>query len=114
GPGSSACTMRRESKRVSSGIASRKSVSVTCGNSSTPDGTRKHLKPTTPAFFSAESSLVLPGTTPPQNPTSTKHLFSAAASFALKPETLVVGGIEFNGISTSVVTPPAAAACVAV
>src|SRR5947208_632279 len=36
-------------RRASSRMAGRSSSSVTCGNSSTPDGIRKHLKPTTPA-----------------------------------------------------------------
>src|ERR1041385_3874528 len=95
-----------------SGIASRKSFSVTCGNSSTPDGTRKHLNPTTPASNIGASSPVFPGTTPPQNPTSTKQLFVAVSNLVVKPESVVVGGIELSGMSTRVVTPPAAAALV--
>ena len=54
-----------------------------------------------------------PGTTPPQNPTSTWHLPRAAARFASSPSTVVVGGMLLSGISTIVVTPPAAAARVA-
>src|SRR6185503_7304106 len=110
---SSACTINSASSRVNSGNASRRCSSVTYSNSSTPDGTRKHLNPTTPASNIGASSAVFPGTTPPQNPTSTKHSRRASSNFVLKPASVVVGGIELSGISTSVVTPPAAAASVA-
>ena len=61
------------------------------------------------------SSRSLPGTTPPQKPTSTAQWPFAAARFAAKPSRVVVGGIELSGMSTSVVTPPIAAArCAAV
>ena len=42
------------------------------GNSSTPECSRKHLKPNTPASCSGRRSARLPGTAPPQKPTSTK------------------------------------------
>jgi hypothetical protein len=74
---------------------------------------RKHLKPTTPASQSLPSSSLLPGTTPPQNPQSTCNFLSATASFFWNAATVVVAGIEFSGMSTIVVTPPAAAARVA-
>ncbi len=71
---------------------------------------------------------------PPQNATSTKTLSEAALNFSAKFSLVVVGGIEFlntikpfrnytaignciniyKGMSTIVVTPPAAAALVAV
>ena len=60
------------------GRAARKSSSVTCAKSSTPDGTRKRVKPNTPASWSARESPALPGTTPPQKPTFTQHFFRAA------------------------------------
>ncbi len=95
-------------------MAIRRSASVTAGNSSTPDGTRKHLKPSTPAATRPLNSETLPGTTPPQNPTSTKHCPSAARRLASRPATVVVAGMLLSGMSTIVVTPPAAAARVAV
>src|SRR5262245_53944911 len=96
------------------GIATRKSFSSTAENSSTPDGARKHLKPRTPASTSASSSAALPGTTPPQNATSTWHLPAAAFRFCSSASTVVVAGTLLSGMSTIVVTPPAAAARVAV
>jgi hypothetical protein len=55
-----------------------------------------------------------PGITPPQNATSTQHCPFAASRFTSKFATLVVGGIELSGMSTTVVTPPDAAASVPV
>ena len=55
-----------------------------------------------------------PGMTPPQNATSVQHWPRAAARFASRCATVVVGGIELRGMSTSVVTPPDAAARVPV
>ena len=63
---------RRRRARI--GSASRRSLSATFGNSSTPDGDRKHLKARTPASHSASSSLAFPGTTPPMNSTLTVAL----------------------------------------
>ncbi len=74
----------------------------------------KHLKPNTPASCSAGRSAAFAGTAPPQNPTSTAHWPSAAARLASRAATSMVGGIEFSGMSMIVVTPPAAAAAVAV
>ena len=74
----------------------------------------KHLKPSAPASSSPRSSPALPGTTPPQRPTSIQHCPSAALALASKPATVVVGGMLLSGMSTIVVTPPAAAARVAV
>ena len=86
------------------------------GNSSTPESGRKHLKPKTPASCSARRSPGLPGIAPPQKPTSTKHL-AACGGLPLDlaaPATSVVGGMQLSGMSMIVVTPPAAAARVAV
>ncbi len=74
----------------------------------------KHLKPKTPASCSAGRSAALAGTAPPQKPTSTAHWPAAACRFASSAAKSVVGGIEFSGMSMIVVTPPAAAALVAV
>src|SRR5881628_2084844 len=63
-------------------MASLRSRSPTCGNSSTPDGARKHLKPSTPAAASDSSSPAFPGTTPPQKKTSISHFPAAAARFS--------------------------------
>ena len=54
--------------------------------------------------------LGLPGTSPPHRPKSTSELASAAARFNSKLSRFVVGGCAFNGISNTVVVPPAAAA----
>ena len=48
-PGHSACTRSGRPSAASTGMTSRDRFSLTCGNSSTPDGQRKHLKPSTPA-----------------------------------------------------------------
>ena len=91
-------------------IAGASSTSPTQPNSATPESTRKHLKPSTPSATRPASSPALPGTTPPQNPTSTAHWPVAAARLAANASRVVVGGIELSGMSTSVVTPPIAAA----
>ena len=83
-------------------------------NSSTPESSRKHLNPNTPASCSGSRSGTLPGTAPPQKPTSTSTCPSATCCFASSAATVVVAGIELRGMSTIVVTPPAAAARVAV
>ena len=88
--------------------------SVTHGNSCTPDSIKKHLKPLTPFSIKGLSSDLLRGTTPPQKATSTNVLLLAASSLVSKLATVVVGGIEFKGISTIQVIPDAAAAWVAV
>ena len=61
GPGSSACTSSGRPSRAISGMARRRSASVTCGNSSTPEGTRKHLNPRTPAAAMGSSSCDVAG-----------------------------------------------------
>src|SRR5579859_4406754 len=114
GPASSACTSSGTPALVSTGIARRSTPSSTCGKSSTPDSTRKHLNATHPASASARSSATLPGTTPPVNATSTASCPSVAAAFASNAASVVVGGDALSGMSTIVVTPPAAAARVAV
>jgi hypothetical protein len=55
----------------------------------------------------------LPGTAPPQKPTSTQQRPSAAFRFTSSAGTSTVGGMLFSGMSRMVVTPPAAAARVA-
>ena len=72
------------------------------------------MKPTTPASCSGRRSATLPGTAPPQNATSTASWPAAAACLARSAGTVTVGGMLFSGMSTIVVTPPAAAAAVAV
>ncbi|ANB12493.1 hypothetical protein AWJ20_749 [Sugiyamaella lignohabitans] len=86
----------------------------TAGNSSTPDSIKKHLNPLTPASINGTRSSSLPGITPPQNPTSTQVWPLDALILVVKLATVVVGGIAFNGISITVVTPPEAAALVPV
>ncbi len=71
------------------------------------------MKPNTPAACSGARSAVLPGIAPPHRPVSTNSWPSVAFRLASRPSTVVVGGIEFSGMSTMVVTPPAAAARVA-
>ncbi len=90
--------------------ASRRSGSSSGGNSGTPLSTRKHLNPTTPASCSPRISSRLSGTAPPQNATSTWHCPAAAFRLTCSAATSTVGGSEFSGMSTIVVTPPAAAA----
>ena len=53
--GSSAWTMSRPSKVASSVSAARSPASSSGGNSGTPESSRKHLKPTTPASCSGRS-----------------------------------------------------------
>src|SRR5262249_24842145 len=79
-----------------------------------PDGTKNDLNPRTPHSINDCNAPVFPGTTPPQNPVSTKHWPSAALNFSRNASVVVVAGIEFKGMSMIVVTPPAAAARVAV
>ena len=74
----------------------------------------KHLNPKTPASCSPRRSSMLPGIAPPQKPTSTCAVSCAAFRLISSPSTVVVGGMLFSGMSRIVVTPPAAAARVAV
>jgi hypothetical protein len=48
----------------------------------------------------------LPGTAPPQNPTSTYAWSAATRRFTANASTSTVGGMLMSGISTIVVTPP--------
>ena len=100
--------------RAVSAIASANSSGSRWPNSSTPESSRKHLKPNTPASCSGARSGTFPGTAPPQKPTSTCTCPSATGRFSSRSATVVVAGIEFSGMSRIVVTPPAAAARVAV
>lgn len=72
------------------------------------------MKPKTPASCSGRSCARLPGTAPPQKPTSTCTVPRAASCLVRRCSTVVVGGSELSGMSISVVMPPAAAARVAV
>lgn len=74
--------------------ANSTSSSLTFGNSSTPLGQRKHLKPTTPSAINFGNSLSLPGMIPPQNPTSVQIWPAVAFCFSNRFATVVVGGIE--------------------
>jgi hypothetical protein len=55
-----------------------------------------------------ESHLLtsFPGITPPYNPTSIHNCPRAELIFSFKLFTVVVGGMEFRGISTIVPQPP--------
>jgi len=80
---------------------------------STPELIKKHLKPLTPASSRWTSSCALPGMMPPQKPTSQfTPTDRASARFACRFTWVVVGGIEFRGMSMRVVTPPLIAAMV--
>ena len=56
----------------------------------------------------------MPGTAPPQKPMSTNAWGAATSCLSSSAGPLTVDGIEFSGMSMIVVTPPAAAALVAV
>ena len=71
------------------------------------------MNPITPASCNAARCSRLSGTAPPQNPVSTWTVPAAHACFASSARTSSVGGMEFSGMSITVVTPPAAAARVA-
>ena len=62
----------------------------------------------------AERRLALPGTSPPQKAQSTRPSPAAASRLRSSASRVVVTGLLLSGMSTSVVTPPAAAARVAV
>ena len=83
------------------------------GNSGTPESMRKTLVPNAPAACRPGSQAALPGTAPPQKPTSTWIWPAAISRLIRSAPALVVGGIEFSGMSMIVVIPPAAAARVA-
>src|SRR5580700_2542811 len=100
---------------------SRRMASASCiwrafsgGKSSEPEFARKHLKPSTPASWSGPRLPRLPGMTPPQKPTSTWHCPPAALRLMASASGVTVAGTLSSGMSTKVVTPPAAAALVAV
>ena len=71
------------------------------------------LNPITPASCSSASASMLPGTAPPQNPTSTRAGRPRRPAFGQRRGRRRRRQL-FSGMSTSVVTPPAAAARVAV
>jgi hypothetical protein len=68
------------------------------------------LKPTAPSATNSSRFPFAPGTSPPQKATSTRLERAAAIAFACNRDAVVVGGSESIGMSTTVVTPPAAAA----
>src|SRR5215203_558659 len=111
---SSACTIVRAPYVRKTARYSSSCSSLRNGNSSTPECSRKHLNPKTPASCSPRKSLRLPGMAPPQKPTSTWHFPSAASRLTSRASTVQVGGTLLSGISMIVVIPPAAAARVAV
>src|SRR3546814_6916725 len=79
-----------------------------------PEGERNDLNPTTPAPSSAASDSRFSGTAPPQKPTSTASCPAAAARLAARASAVVVTGMLLCGMSSTVVTPDAAAAAVPV
>ena len=68
---------------------------------------------TRPRRAASPTSAALPGTSPPQNAQSTLPRPPAASRLRSSASREVVTGLLLSGMSTSVVTPPAAAACVA-
>ncbi len=115
-PASSACTTISAAEAGDAGQRLRGSPSGrAAGTRRRREGDRKHLKPKTPASHSGSRSSRLPGTAPPQKPTSTASWPAGGrAAWRAGPRRVVVGGTELSGMSTSVVTPPSAAARVAV
>src|SRR6266511_848380 len=69
----------------------------------------KALKPITPRWWRIWRLSRLSGTRPPHRPKSTRAFCDAIASFSSKAAGVVVGGCALRGISSTVVTPPAAA-----
>ena len=111
---SSAWAISSAPSRAASAIAAARPAGSSGGNSGTPESTRKHLKPNTPAACIPSSSPTLPGTAPPQNPTSMCACATAHSRLRCRPATVVVAGMLLSGMSITVVTPPAAAARVPV
>ena len=113
---SSACTIISAPSRAVSAIACAEARRRSrCGNSSTPESSRKHLKPKTPA--SCSGAQVGEVARAPRRPRTRRRRTpgrAAAARFSSSAATVVVGGMLLSGMSTIVVTPPAAAARVAV
>ena len=110
---SSACTIISDPQEAVSASAASSSSGVSGGNSSTPECSRKPLKPNTPSSCSERISGRFPGTAPAQKPTSTKAFRSAKSCLYSRAGEFTVEGTEFRGMSRMVVTPPAAAALVA-
>jgi len=104
-------------RAANNGSAAARCAGVVLSKSSMPLGDMNALRPTTPASSSAPSSVALSalcGTRPPQKATSTCSLPRAAASLRANSSAVTVVGKLLSGMSTHVVTPPAAAARVAV
>ena len=113
-PGSSACTMSSAPSRAVSARTASRSAGSSRPNSGTPESARNALKPNTPASCSRPGR---PGCRAPRRPRSPRPRCAdgrAAARLTASAAVVVVGGRLFSGMSISVVTPPAAAALVAV
>ena len=78
-----------------------------------PECTRKHLNPNTPGVASGTQSATLPGTHRPRSRRRRTPARRPRRASPASAATVVVGGMQLSGMSTSVVTPPAAAARVA-
>ena len=105
---------RRAAARI--GIAARRSASPTRRTRRRPTATRKHLKPRTPAATQrARARRRCPARRRPRTRRRRAHWPRAAARFAVERRHASSSpGSLLSGMSTSVVTPPAAAARVAV
>ena len=110
----SACTNRGKSYLCNNVIASRNTSSLDSGKSSIPEWIIKALHPNTPACNKASRFESSCGTTPPQKPISTNNWSPNDCIFISKASAVVVTGSQFNGMSMTVVIPPAIAAWVAV
>ena len=99
----------------STGIAARRSASVALGNSSMPEWTRNALQPSAPAARSAgQLARVARHDAAPEADVDVQLARARRAASASSAARVVVTGMQLSGMSTSVVTPPAAAARVAV
>ena len=81
---SSAWTIISESKDLSSAMSCFHLVASRCGNSSTPECSRKHLKPKTPVVVQRPQVVLVAGTAPPQKPTSTNAWSRPTSRFELQ------------------------------
>ena len=92
GPRRARSSARRGRRRCGQGRAEA-APGRAAGTRRRREGDRKHLKPKTPASHSGSRSARLPGTAPPQKPTSTAQLAVGGRRLARRPATVVVGGI---------------------
>ena len=106
--GSSACTISSPSNAASSSSAASSCSWTRCGNSSTPEGARKHLNPNTPSSQSvAEVPERVGHGAAPEADVDQCRRRAAAARLTSSAGTSIVGGMELSGMSMKVVTPPA-------